>query len=321
MPPTVAPARSVLQVPPLEAAIPPRFASAVRSSSPGRCAVWHALFGLLLLLLPACDNGDGTNSSPSRDSRSPRERIDELVQVFTPLAKTVTSDKTDAQFIRGEELLRELSAAGPAVGNEALARLKVAVPEKRPQAVERALLIVGARAAPDDSAVLLENLVKEFGTDIALRTEATLLLSEVHPARALEVLEPFVRRARQNQTLPPQEFLVRAYVTACERTKTDPVPAMADVAANLFMDEPARVRAVKELGTHTGNRLAEKALSAILVESTGDGYLRRMAAQSLLAILPRESACSLLTQVAGKEADVNMQLFLKDMLDKNCAKR
>jgi hypothetical protein len=127
-----------------------------------------------------------------------------------------------------------------------------------------------------------------------------------------------VRQAHASQTLPPQEFIVRAWVTACERTQSDPVPALADAAANLFMEEAARVRAVKELGRHPGNRLAEQALSMILVESTGDGYLRRMAAQGLIAMLPRETACSLLTQVADKEADTNFLFFLRDALDKYC---
>jgi hypothetical protein len=281
-------------------------------------AIWHTLLLALVVALPACDRKGSNGSSAAATENSPKERIANLVELFTPLAKTVTSDKTDQQFIAGQELLAQLSAAGPEVGRAALDRLREVPDGKRPQAVERALLTVAARAAPEDSRVLLENLVTQYGTDLALRTEATLLLAEVHPQRALAILEPFVRKARQSQTLPPQEFLVRAYTTACEKTQTDPVPALADAAANLFMDEAARVRCVKELGNHPGNPLAEKALAAILIESTGDGYLRRMAVQGLIKILPRESACSLLTQVADKEADTNMLLFLRDALDKFC---
>jgi hypothetical protein len=271
-----------------------------------------------VVALAACCGRDGSQGSSAAAPGTPKERIDRLVALLTPLAKTVTSDKTDQQFIAGQELTAQLSAAGPEVGRAALDRLREVPDGKRPQAVERGLLTVAAHAAPEDSRVLLENLVTQYGTDIALRTEATLLLAEVHPQRALTILEPFVRKARQSQTLPPQEFLVRAYTTACENTKTDPVPALADAAANMFMDEAARVRCVKELGNHPGNALAEKALAAILIESTGDGYLRRMAVQGLIKILPRESVCSLLTQVADKEADTNMLLFLRDTLDKFC---
>ncbi len=284
----------------------------------GGRAIWHSLLAVLLVALSACDRKAAGGNSGASATAAAKDRIAHLVEVFTPLAKTVTSDKTDAQFIEGQKLLAELSAAGPEVGRAALARLREVPDGKRPQAVERALLTVAAKAAPKDSQVLIETLVTQYGTDLFLRTEATLLLAEVYPERALVILEPYVRRARQSQTLPPQEFLVRAYVTACEQTKTDPVPALADAAANLFMDEAARVRCVKELGEHPGNRLAEKALAALLVESTGDGYLRRMAAQGLIKILPRETACSLLTQVADKEADTNMLLFLRDTLDKFC---
>jgi|SRR5689334_17363938 len=294
----------------------PRTGGGWLRSRAGR-AIWHTLLLALVAALPACE-GKAAAGSAAAARGTPKERIAELVRVFTPLAKTVTSDKTDAQFIAGQELVAQLSAAGPEVGRAALDKLREVPDGKRPQAVERALLTVAARAAPEDSRVLLENLVTTYGTDLALRTEATLLLAEVHPQRALAILDPLVRKARQAQTLPPQEFLVRAYTTACEKTGTDPVPALADAAANMFMDESARVRCVKELGNHPGNQLAEKALAAILIESTGDGYLRRMAVQGLIKILPRESACSLLTQVAGKEADTNMLLFLRDTLDKFC---
>jgi len=297
----------------------PRVGSHAWSGSPAGRAIWHSLSALLFLALPGCDRGGSEAALAASEAASARARITRLVEVFTPLPKTVTNDKTDQQFIEGERLLAELSRAGAAVGREAIARLRETPKDKRPEQVERALLIVSARAAPEDSRVLIENLVTQYGTDLGLRTEATLLLAEMHPERAREILEPFVRRARQSQTLPPQEFIVRAWVTACEKSKTDPVPALADAAANLFMDEAARVRAVKELGRHPGNPLAEKALAAILVESTGDGYLRRMAAQGLLAIVPRETACSLLTQVADKEADTNMLFFLRDVLDKNCS--
>ncbi|MBK7643534.1 MAG: hypothetical protein IPJ19_10900 [Planctomycetes bacterium] len=302
----------------IAAVVPPRPPSGWSGSRTQR-ALWHTCLALALGLLPlaGCDRSTAPGS-PSHSQASPKDRIERLVQLFTPLAKTVTSDVNDTQFIEGKALLAELTSSGPEIGREALARLRETPEAKRPEEVERALLIVAAHAAPEDSKVLLENLVTQYGTSLALRTEATLLLAEVQPKRALEILEPFVRRAREKQTLPPQEWLVRAWVTACEKSNTDPVPALADVASNLYMEEAARVRAVKELGRHPDNQLAQKTLSAILLESTGDGYLRRMAVQALIKILPRETACSLLARVADKEADTNMLLFLRDALDKFC---
>lgn len=120
--------------------------------------------------------------------------------------------------------------------------------------------------------------------------------------------------------MPPAEFLVRSWIIACDKAGKDPVPVLADVATNLFMESNARTMAIKELGNHPENRLSQQAISAILIESTGDGYLRRMAAQSLLKLVPRESACSILSQVADREGDTNMLMFLKDVLDKNCGR-
>jgi hypothetical protein len=182
----------------------------------------------------------------------------------------------------------------------------------------RGLLPDAAPAAPLDSRELLHNMVTQYGTALDLRTEAVLLYAETSPAQALEVLSPLVVQQRAESTLPPAEFLVAAYVTACEKTGTSPVDALATVATNLFQEGAARVRAVKELGKH-GEPRAVQALQAILVESTGDGYLRRMAVQSLLKNLPRESACEVFLRVADKEADLNFLQFLRDVLDKNCS--
>ena len=310
------PSSAALADPTAPSVSPPQ-ARCGRSSSRAGRAILHTLVLAGFLTALGCNRGESKDAAAAGVGTA-RERVTRLVELFTPLPKTVTSDKTDAQFIAGQSLLAELSAAGPEVGREALARLREVPDGVRPQGVERALLTVAARAAPADSGVLLENLVTQYGSDISLRTEALLLLAEVHPARAKEILEPMVRDPRAPATLPPQEFRVRGWVTACEKTNTDPVPVLVDVAANMFQEESARVRAVAELGRHPGNRLAEQALSTILVESTGDGYLRRKAAQSLIAILPRETVCSLLTQVVDKEADLNMLVFLRDALDKHC---
>lgn len=269
-----------------------------------------ALGSLLALTAGSC-----REATPPPPPMSPEARVAELVQALTPIQETVTSDITDAHFHRGMELTAELSAAGPEVGRAALRALQAR--QEKVVAVERGLLTVAAKAATQDSLPLLENLVSQYGPSLDLRTEAALLLGEVAPERALPILEPMVLRRVRNQTTPPVEFLVVAWVTACDKTGRSPVPELCDVATNLFQEGSARVRAVKELGKRPDPR-GEKALRAILVESTGDGYLRRMAAQSLLATLPRESACAVFREVGDKEADVNFLHFLAEMIDKNC---
>ena len=307
---------------------PHRSPPAAGSRSPG-CALAHTsrsapLAGTVLLLVLTSLAGCKPSPAPSPAANTAQAertaKLDRLVELFTPLAETVTSNITDQRFIDGQALLAELSGPDPALGQLALARLRQDSGPKLPKDVERALITVAARADREGTRTLLENLVTQYGAELSLRTEAVLLFAEVHPDRAVEVLEPYVRKGRQESTLPPAEFLVRSWIIACDKLGKDPVPVLADVATNLYMDSSARVMAVKALGLHPESRLSQQAISAILIESTGDGYLRRMAVQSLLKLVPRESACQILTQVADREGDTNMLFFLKDVLDKNCSR-
>ena len=246
---------------------------------------------------------------------APEARVARLVDILTPLDKPVTSDVGDARFHKGQDMLAELSSAGPEVGRAALRALQ----DRKDKVVdvERGLITVAAKADTAETQPLLENLVTQYGAAIELRTEATLLIAEVAPERAWEILQPMVTKQRPDSTTADSEFLVRAFVTACEKTGRSPVNELANVATNLFQQEAARVRAVKELGNYK-DPLAAQALRAILVESTGDGYLRRMAAQALVKSLPRETACDILKNVADHEAEINMLQFLMNMLDRNC---
>lgn len=264
------------------------------------------------LLIWAC-NRSGPHAQAL--SMTPEARVDRLVDILTPLDKTVTSDVSDARFHKGQDMLAELSNAGPEVGHAALRALQ----ERKDKVVdvERGLITVAAKAATAETLPLLEKLVTQYGASLDLRTEATLLIAEVAPERAWQILQPMVTKQRPDSTTADSEFLVRAFVTACEKTGRSPVKELADVATNLFQQEAARVRAVKELGNHK-DPLAEHALRAILVESTGDGYLRRKAAQSLVQILPRETACEIFKQVADHEAEINMLQFLMNLIDQNC---
>ena len=270
----------------------------------------------LALSAPGCDRPARADAAPTCDGQ-----LKELIEVLSPLGKTVTSDITDRRFIRGQELLGILRASDRACGLKALAILheKPEDGKPRPVDVERALIDVGAHAAPEDAAPLLEALVTEYGPSLDLRTEATLLLAEIRPARAIEILQPLVTQAKPGKTLPPAEFIVEAFTRACDAAGRSPVPELADVATNLFMDETARIRAAKKLGKRN-DPLAIQALQAILVESTGDGYLRRMAAQGLRDTLSREDGCEIFRKVADKEADLNFIEFLRDMIEKNCSR-
>jgi hypothetical protein len=281
-----------------------------------------------LLVLAACDGQSRAKagSSPSQAAAgatatgagSVRADLNELIELMTPSDQAVTSDITDRRLFRSRELLGQLRAGPKEAGTEALAILGDARGggRTRPVDVERALLDVAAHAAPAEARPLLEALTTQYGAALELRTEATLLLAQTSPERAIEILEPMVTKARPNQTQPPAEFIVKSWILACDRVQRSPVKELADVATNILMDETARILAVKELGSRP-EPLALHALEAILIESTGDGYIRRMAAQGIRDGMPAEHACAILKTVAGREADTNFAQFLGDMLEKN----
>jgi len=280
---------------------------------------------LCICILTACQRSAEEGAAPTpprvgtRPVEHPNAELAELVVLMTPLEKAVTSDITDRNLLRGRELLARLRSGPREVGLEALERLKE-VPSgdrSRPVDVDRALLDVAAHAAREEARPLLEALLTQYGAALELRTEAALLLAETSPERAIELLGPMVTKARPTQTQPPAEFIVKSWVTACDRTGRSPVRELADIATNLYMDETARILAVKELGRRP-EPLALQALQAILIESTGDGYLRRMAAQGLRDSMPKENACEIFERVASREADLNFAQFLADMLAKNC---
>jgi hypothetical protein len=280
-----------------------------------------AIAGSAVLLLGMA--GSGCDGEPRPEARTSvhEAQLDELVKALTPLPEDLTSNIKDRHLHRGQELLAKAKSGPRDLGRAALQRLRQGAPQGDDglpiQEIERGLLQVGAHAAPDDARPLLENLVLTYGPTLHIRTEARICLADTSPARAVEILEPMVTKARPSQTLPPAEFIVRAWITACTKTGRSPVKELADVATNLFYDQAGRTVAVKALGDYP-DPLAVQALTAILVESTGDGYLRRMATQGLVKRLSPEDACAVFLKVADREADMNMLLFLKDVLDKHC---
>ena len=81
---------------------------------------------------------------------------------------------------------------------------------------------------------------------------------------------------------------------------------------------PSESIAAKRMREFSLEPIGQRALESCLVESSGDGYLRRMSAQSLRDLLPSESACALFAEVARRESDINFRAFLLDMMQRNC---
>ena len=73
---------------------------------------------------------------------------------------------------------------------------------------------------------------------------------------------------------------------------------------------------------HEGERSRET-MRTVLVESTGNAQLRRVAAQSLLAHRKVDAEtdatfCTIMEEVMNKEADINFQHFLVNVIEEHC---
>ncbi len=247
-----------------------------------------------------------------------REQVAALLRSLQPLDPTLTSDHHDRWFMDNKLLVERLEASGrPELGWAALHAF-TNYPQRH-HTIRRTLLELGARVAPKEAEPLLAELAFTYGHFIEDRSEALVLLAEVAPETFFAGAEAHIQRqGKPQQTAPNDEFFVKGWRVACERSGRSPVPMMAQVATNYALEPYARVIAVRSLGDHADDPRASGAIRTTLVESTGDGYLRRVSAQTVLASFPKETACELLNEVAAREADINFARFLDVVIQSNC---
>lgn len=309
----------------------------------GRRALAHGARSLLLLpFLAACADVSAPQEFEPHKGREPRPPEGELADDVTRIPADApvpawarakireyleamvrppldeTSDVHDAWLHHTRRLTKALEQGGEHVGNAALHAFVGDAAEA--YHTRRALLGIGARAAPESAVNLLHELTWNYGYRIEDRTEACLLLPEVDPEGYLEKAEEYLtRRGRKTKTMPDDEFLMSAWIDACGRAERSPVEMCADVATNLWMQPMARYIAATELGLHGGNPLAREALETCLIESTGDGMLRIKAAQAIAKGYPRENACAIFEDVLSREVSINFRKFLEDVISHYCS--
>jgi len=259
--------------------------------------------------LPGC-----SGSEAKAEAVAARE-IGDLIIALTPPPATAIPVVKSEYFATRKRTLERMRAAGPSHGIAAL-RVYREEPPALPE-VRAGLLDVAAHAAPEASEELLVQLTTTFGEDMLVRRAATELLGECRPQRAIGVLEPILRERYDGRTYPPEERMLEAWIRAKEVRGEDPSPLVALIATDLQRAQDVRHLATRALGQHD-SPLSRQALETLLVESSGNGYIRRLALQSLLAVLPREEFCQHVKTVQSREADTDFILVLQSALDANC---
>jgi hypothetical protein len=284
--------------------------------SPFRALAPRAVALVALLLAGCSESAEGARAEERRaPSASVEAELRDLVRAVTPPTAEVPAGERNAWFGRRKRALERMRALGPEVGRAALAAFEErddAIPE-----VRAGLLDVAAHAAPEEARPVLISLVSEYGEDLGLRKKAAALLGATSPETALEVLGPILETPLANRTDPPADELLEAWLVAARAVGRDPVPLLARVLTDLAQPSAARTRAARALG-ETADPVGRQALESALVESTGDHYLRRIAAQSLARTVPAAELCPRLEEVLSREADPAFQAFLSSMIQNTC---
>jgi len=247
---------------------------------------------------------------------TPARRAQALAAALSPPPADETSDVRDAWMRRRKAVLLALRRPDTALGIELMRRLREE--PALPAEVRRGFVqVIGSTGAPD-APDMLSALVGTYGPDLGERRAAAEALADCDPRRAHELLGPLVVDARKSSTYPPNDALLEAWLRAVHSLGIDPTPSLARIATDLHQDDGSRHLAVRRLGER-GSPAATHALEAILIESTGNAYLRRLAAQGLVRSLARADACAILRRVADREADPGFLEFLANLLEANCA--
>lgn len=267
---------------------------------------------VLLLSLAACSP---STEAAATGGAAPAREIQDLITALKPVDGAALPVVKSEWHMTRKRTLERLRKGSPELGQEALRVLQ----EERPELAEvrAGLLDVAAHTAPAETEPLLVELVLHFGEDLLVRREATELLGRSAPRRALEVLEPVLRERYDGRTYPPEEQMLSAWLEAARKLQHDPVPLLALIVTDIGRQQDIRHLAARTLGSYP-SPLGRQALETVLVESSGNGYIRRIALQALQESLAREEFCAEALRVQQNEADPAFVDFIESMLVTHC---
>jgi len=271
-------------------------------------------------LLVAC-----SQSEPQTETTVPREpapqgvlaeqRIGDLIAAFTPPEATTTSAVQDDWLRRRRATMARMKRGDEELGallvEAFLTRKDLSVP------VRSGLLEAASYANPKAATPTLIQIVENYGEDIGLRTDACRFLGASAPEAGIETLGKILFESDRAATGPGDEALLDGWLEAHRQLDRDPGRDLADLATEIGRDEATRHLAIRALGQYP-SKLSASALEEVLFESSGNSYMRRLAAQSMIEISEREDFCPIFIRLFEREADVNFQLFLESTINEYC---
>ena len=277
-----------------------------------------------LVTLCACAPGTSAADEPaSQQAVVHAANADEVERAFldliaqlTPPPATASSQLRQEYFERRREVLGDVSGLPVELGLHIAADL--AEQRQRNEVLRADLLEVAARLDPQGLEADLVELIASYrgarlGEELRLRAKGAEVLARVQPQAAFDLLEPWILDPTGYGTGPGQEILLAAWIDAASRLEVDPSATLAAVATDLRAENPARHLAVAALGERP-SELGRNTLRQVMLESTGNGYLRRKAAQAIRDSFPPADAIELFDEVANLEANANFLLFLRDVI-------
>lgn len=264
----------------------------------------------LLLTLGAC-----SPDSEAAGGATPVRELQDLITALKPVEATAVPVVKSEWHLTRKRTLERLRKGSPELGHEALRILR----EERPELAEvrAGLLDVAAHTAPGEAEPLLVDLVLHFGEDLLVRREATELLGRTAPQRAFQELEPVLRERYDGRTYPPEEQMLSAWLEAARKLEKDPVPLLALIVTDISRQQDIRHLAARTLGSYP-SPLGRQALETVLVESSGNGYIRRIALQALQESIAKDEFCAEALRVQQNESDPAFIDFIESMLVTHC---
>ena len=280
--------------------------------------VRFALFSLLCLLW-ACSPSEPEKNRPSTAS-SPdllaEQAIGDLIAAITPPEETATSAVKDDWLRRRRSTMARLknqsdARMGALLVEAFLTRNDLIVP------VRSGLIEAAAHANAVAAAPVLTEIIQNYGEDMGLRTDSCRILGNTSPEVAIEVLGEILFDKERSSTAPDDEALLDGWLEAHWHMKRNPGRDLADLATDITRDASTRHLAIRNLAKYP-SKISISALEEVLHESSGNSYMRRIAAQSMTEVADRDVYCPIFAQVFSREADTNFQLFLENMMSAYC---